>query len=229
DEDTDSGGRGAPGPPRRRGAWPGGPRRRDGVRRQDGPRPRPERGLRPARARLDVAGPRRGPGRQAAKGGRGRRPGPDAHGPRATGGPRRGPRRRRRRLPPEALRLPRTARQGAGPGQEAPREDGPGDGPRRRRRRARPRAPRGSAWWGAHRPDGQGVRAARDPDAASRAGLHPLGVDGHRVGRHDRRVHERGGPLRPLPAQETRPRRRALACADRARRRLHLRPQAGSV
>ncbi|CAA9464936.1 MAG: hypothetical protein AVDCRST_MAG12-207, partial [uncultured Rubrobacteraceae bacterium] len=48
---------------------------------------------------------------------------------------------------------------------------------------------------------------------------------GYRVGRNHRRLHQRGRPLRPLPAQEARPRGRTLASENRARRRLHLRTQ----
>ena len=116
-------------------------------------------------------------------GGRRRRPGVDAHGPFPDRGPGRGPGRGRRRLPPQALRLPRATRPRARPGAETAREEGRGDSPHRRRRHARSGPPRGEARRRTDRPHGEGVRPASHAHAAPRAGIHPVGVARHRLGR----------------------------------------------
>jgi DNA-binding response OmpR family regulator len=59
---------------------------------------------------------------------------------------------------------------------QATRKRDGGDGPDSRRRHAGSGAPRGPALRRTHRPYGQGVRPARHPDAATGAGLHPVGA-----------------------------------------------------
>ena len=140
---------------------------------------------------------------------RGRPVGADhhAHGQGCRGRPCRGPRRGCRRLPDEAVRVQRAPRAAASPDPARPRRTTG----RAARRRSRPRSGRPPRHPRIHgrRPDREGVRAARIPDAATRPGPHPDADPGARVGLRVRGGLQRGRRLHPLPAREGRPAVRA--------------------
>src|SRR5215203_2894725 len=223
DADNGSRGRRKAGAPDLAGPWRGGLRRRDGGQRPAGAHAGIGRRIRPPYRGLDAPGAERRPAGQEAKGCGGRDASDHADRPRPDRRPRGRPRRRRRRLPPQAFRLPRTARPRSGSrppsvGRRERRSD-----PQGRRRCARPCASRGSPQRKDRGPDGQGVRTARHPSPTPRAGLHPPGSARYCVGRLARSLHQRRRPLRLLPAQETRRRRQCLPHSNRPRCRLHLR------
>src|SRR5437867_271579 len=149
-----------------------------------------------------------------------RRPGPrpDAH--RAHGGrrPHPRPRRRRRRLPRQAVRLRRAARAAARADPQGPHRAPAGDGarrssPRSRRAQRHVRRARGRAF-------GAGVRRPGVPGPARRrTGVEDAAAPA-RLER-GRRVTQRRGRLRRLPAQEARGRGRAAADPHGPRRRVH--------